>query len=322
MAEITRAEALALMAEERVTEIWQESAKTSQALSFFRTVPMGKKEKIIPFLEAFPATPSGGPFINGDTGRKPTLDMSWALKTMVAEEIAGIVPVPENVLADADIDIWGEVRPRIGEYVALAVDAAVFGGVNAPASWPTGGLVGVATTAGNVLDLSTYLATAGGQAAGIDLAGAYSELLGLVEDDGFDADLVVASRAQRRRLRNLRDGDGNPVYSTSLRNSGGAPQIWDTDLGFWASGNASPVASNVHAVALARKYAIIGLRSDMEFKLLDQATLTDGAGNVTVSLAEQDMLALRFKIRLGFSYMDPTTIEAGAGASPFAVMVE
>lgn len=330
MADISRGDALALMAEDRAPEIWQEATKSSVAMATFRSVNMGKRERIVPFLEALPATPAGGPFVNGDTGRKPTLDMGWATKVMTAEEIAGIVPIPENVLTDVDIDIWSEVRPRIVEYVSIAIDRAVFGGINAPASWPTGGLAQIATDAGNVLSYNTFITAGPGagtgaagpdqtdRAAGYDLAGAYSELLGIIEEDGFEANTVYAKKSQKRALRNLRDNQGDPVL-TVLANQA---QVWSTPLYYWNTGNVSPVGSTVRAIVADNTKAIIGHRSDLEFKLLDQATLTDGAGNVLISLAENDMLALRFKVRLGFSFLDPTTIEGGSGASPFAVFTD
>lgn len=325
MAEITRGDALALMAEERAPEIWKGAQQESAALQTFARVNMGKREKVIPFVDVLPAAPSGGAFVSGDTGHKPTLEMSWAVKEMVAEEIAGIVPIPENVLEDSDYDLWAEVKPNIDTYVARAIDAAVFSGINAPASWPAGGLVQVATAAGNVLDLSTYLAT-GTQDDGVDLAGAFNELLGLVEDDGFDADRLYVKKNMKRRIRNLRDLNGNPIFIAGLRGANEPPSLWDTDLAYVPT---PAFASNVLSLAASSQHAILGLRTDMQWKVLDQATLTQSMTingtefrAVAASLAEQDMLALRFKLRLGFTYMDPTTWEGGSGASPFAVMVD
>jgi HK97 family phage major capsid protein len=269
-------------------------------------------------LDALPAAPGGGAWIDGDTGRKPTLDMGWANKFLEAEEIAGIIPIPENVLDDADIDLWAEVRPRIAEYVGYHLDLAVFLGVNAPPSF-SDSLYEGAVAAGNVLDLSTYLAL-GTQAQGYDLGGAYNELMGLVEDDGWDANIVYSKKTMRRRLRNLRDGNGNLIYSDNLKGSEAAASIWGTDLQFLPNG-ALDANANVLGIAGDRSKAILGIRQDIEFKFLDQATLTDGQGNVTVSLAEQDMVALRFKMRAGFQVADPMTWEGGAGAYPFAVLV-
>jgi HK97 family phage major capsid protein len=318
MAEITRADALALISEQDMSEMWEEAEKSSAAMATFRTIRMTKKQAKVRVLDTLPAAPSGGAWVNGDTGTKPTLDMSWANKWIEAEEIAGIVPIPENVLDDADVDIWAEVRPRIAEYVGYHVDLAVFLGINAPASFPDSLYEG-AVAAGNVLDLSTYLAS-GTQDDGIDLGGAFNETLGLVEDDGFSANIVWSKKTLRRQLRNLRDLNGNLIYSDGLKGAEQAPSIWGVDMNYVENG-ALNADANVLAITGDRSKAILGIRQDIEFKFLDQATLTDGNGKVLMSLAEQDAIALRFKMRIGFQVADPITFEAGAGGYPFATLV-
>jgi HK97 family phage major capsid protein len=320
VAEITRADALALISEQDMGELWQDATKQSLAMQTFRQIRMTKKQAKVRVLDALPAAPGGGAWIDGDTGRKPTLDMGWANKFLEAEEIAGIVPIPENVLDDADMDIWGEVRPRIAEYVAYHLDLAVFLGINAPASFGDSLYEG-AVAAGNVIDLSNYLAL-GTQPQGYDMAGAFSEVIGLVEDDGFNANALWTKRSIKRRLQNLRDGQGNPILGTNMRTDTNTqvPSIWgvDTYLAENAALNADP---NLHAICGDRTRAVLGIRQDIEFKFLDQATLTDGAGKVLVSLAEQDMIALRFKMRAGFTVADPITWEGGAAAYPFSALV-
>lgn len=318
MADISRADALALISEQDMGELWQDAAKQSLALQTFRKVRMTKQQAKVRVLDALPAAPGGGAWIDGDTGRKPTLDMGWANKFLQAEEIAGIVPIPENVLDDADMDIWGEVRPRIAEYVGYHLDLAVFLGINAPASFGDSLYEG-AVAAGNVLDLSNYLAL-GTQAQGYDIGGAFSETIGLVEDDGFSANTIWTKRSIKRRMQNLRDGNGNLIYSESLRNNESVPQIWGVDT-YMADNNSLAADANLNALVGDRSRAVLGIRQDIEFKFLDQATLTDGAGKVLVSLAEQDMIALRFKMRAGFTVADPVTWEGGAGAYPFAALV-
>lgn len=321
MAEITRADALALISEQDMGELWQDAAKKSLAMQTFRSTRMTKKQAKVRVLDVLPAAPAGGAWIDGDTGRKPTLDMGWANKFLEAEEIAGIVPIPENVLDDADMDIWGEVRPRIAEYVAYHLDLAVLLGINAPASFGDSLYEG-AVAAGNVVDLSVFTGL-GTQAQGYDLAGAYSETIGLVEDDGFNANAVWTKRRELRRLQNLRDGDGNPILGTNMRTESNTavPSIWSVDT-FLAENGVLNQEATLHGIVGDRTRAVLGIRQDIEFKFLDQATLTDGAGKVLVSLAEQDMVALRFKMRAGFTVADPMTWEGGAGAYPFAVLVD
>lgn len=327
MAEITRADALALINQQNMNEIWQEVPKSSAALRTFNQIPMTAKQMKVRVLDVLPAA-NGSAWVNGDTGRKPTLDMAWANKFLEAEEIAGIVPIPENVFDDTDADIWGLVKPRIAEYVGYHLDLAVFLGTGAPASWPDS-LAEGAIAAGNVLDLSTYSGL-GTQAQGYDLAGAFNELLGIVEDDGYEADIVWSKNTMKRRIRNLRDQNGNTVYSAGVRGSEDGPTIWGVTLDYIT--NTALADANTLAIAGSRRNAILGIRKDMEFKFLDQATLTqdmmvDVGGVptpvkvVTASLAEQDMVALRFKMRVGFQVADPTTLEGGAGAYPAAVLV-
>lgn len=318
MADISRADALALISQQDMGEIWQEATKQSMALQSFRKIKMTKKQSKVAVLDAFPSAPAGGAWVNGDTGRKPTLDMAWANKYVEAEEIAGIVPIPENVLDDADLDLWGEVRPRIAEYVGYHLDLAVFLGINAPASWPLSIAEG-AVASGNVLDLSTYLGL-GTQAQGYDLGGAMNEMMGLVEDDGFDTNIVWSKKLMRRRFRNLRDGQGGLIYADSLKGSEGAASVWGTDL-MWAQNGALNADANCLALAGDRSKAVLGIRQDIEFKFLDQATLTDGNGAVLFSLAEQDMIALRFKMRAGYQVADPATFESGNAGFPFAELV-
>jgi len=320
MAVISRAEAIALISEQNMGELWQDVIKQSLAMQTFRHVQMTKKQMKVRVLDALPAAPGGGAWIDGDMGTKPTLSMAWANKWLEAEEIAGIVPIPENVLDDADMDIWAEVRPRIAEYVGYHLDSAVFLGINAPASFGDDLYTG-AVNAGNVMDLSNYIAL-GTQGQGYDIAGAFSETIGLVEDDGFAANTIWTKRAIRRRMMNLRDANGEPIYSTDFKQSGqtSVAQIWGVET-YLAENAALNQNANLHAIIGDRSRAVLGIRQDIEFKFLDQATLTDGAGKVIMSLAEQDMIALRFKMRAGFTVADPITWEGGAAGYPFAVLV-
>ena len=62
----------------------------------------------MPVLSALPAV-----FVNNDVGVKQTTEQAREGVTLTAEEIGCLVPVPDNVLADSAIDIWGEVRPEL-----------------------------------------------------------------------------------------------------------------------------------------------------------------------------------------------------------------
>ena len=62
------------------------------------------------------------------------------------------------------------------------------------------------------------------------------------------------------------------------------------------------------------------MRQDVTYKILDQAVIQDSAGNIVYNLAQQDMVALRCVMRLGFALPHPITrMDSGSGY-PFAVL--
>src|SRR4029079_3690496 len=117
---VTRAEALSLLARQDAREIWQGAAQFSAALRTFRTVNMGKKQVRYPVLAALPTASFVAGEDPGDTAaRKQITTQGWHERFLEAEEIAGIVVIPENLIDDAEpeFDLWAEIRPRIVEAV-------------------------------------------------------------------------------------------------------------------------------------------------------------------------------------------------------------
>lgn len=57
-----------------------------------------------------------------------------------------------------------------------------------------------------------------------------------------------------------------------------------------------------------RTAAIYGDKQQIRFKLLDQATIGNLEGDGLINLAEQDMIALRFVMRVGYVCSMPETM--------------
>src|SRR3954471_5215225 len=151
---VSRSGAAALMPEEVSNELLRSLSAASAALTQFRRVPVGRQQVRFPVLSALPTAY----FVTGDTGVKQTTDMAWSNKYLNVEEIAAIVPVPDNVIADMDANVWDEAMPLLTQAVGRVLDQAVFFGTNAPASFPTNILAG-AVAAGNTA-AATFTATA------------------------------------------------------------------------------------------------------------------------------------------------------------------
>jgi HK97 family phage major capsid protein len=301
MAEISRANAAALISQQDINEVFQGLAQASAALRTFRTINMGTSTARMPVIDALA---TAGFVDEGDA--KPTSSVVWASKTLTAEEIAVIVPIHENVFDDTEFGVWEAVRPRIVEAVGKVLDGAVFFGTNKPASWPAS-LEDGARAAGN----------ARSAAAAGDLVEDINATWALVEADGFDVNVQYAARSLRAALRGLRDTNGAPIYLQSLRGDGdanllmGEPIEWVTN-GSWVAAAGGPVGATL--IAGDRNAAILGLRQDITFKVLTEATVGG------VNLAETDRIALRAKMRVAFQVADPTTAEGGATAYPFAIL--
>src|SRR5690349_13895227 len=136
----------ALIPIEKSREIISAAIEQSVVLQFAMKQDMGTQLKDMPAL-AFKPTAY---FVNGDAGLKQTTYAAWKNIRLTAEEIAVLIPIPNNVLADASVNIWDKLRPEVGEAIGRALDAAVLFGTNKPSSWAAA-LATQAIAAGNTV---------------------------------------------------------------------------------------------------------------------------------------------------------------------------
>lgn len=306
---ITRADSASLIPEDAAREILSNVAATNPLMQMARRLPdMPTAQRRMPVL----ASLATAYFVSGDTGLKQTTEISWSNKYIDAEEIAAIVPIPEAVLDDVDYDIWSEVRPELVNAINYAINRAVLFGTNIPATWTTNmgaaGLLAAIVAASHAVDLSTQVA------AGEDL---YDTLLGSggviskIEADGFMATGHLSALTMRGQLRGVRakvyNGSaaanlGEPIFANDMQSASryaldGQPIFFPTD-GSIDSATALLFAGQWNQLVWA-------MRQDMTWKILDQAVIQDGSGGILYNLAQQDMVALRVVMRLGFALPNP-----------------
>lgn len=303
MADISRSDALALLARQDINEIIKPATSQSAALSSFRTIRMTAGTASMPVLSALPTAGWVSESSTAKEGVKPTSKVTWSDKKLVAEEIAVIVPVHENLLADSRFNIWEEIRPLVSAEFARVLDSAVFHGVNKPTSWSDDALIPGAIKAGNAVPAGT----------GVDLAEDINLAFGLVENDEFDVNAAFTGRFLRSELRGLRDKNQQPIYLDALRSDGDTASIYGQPL--YYVGNRAWDRSQALALVGDASRVVLAIREDMQVKLLDQATV----GNI--NLAERDMVALRFKLRVAYATAFSTVeAEDGSKVYPFAVV--
>ena len=305
---VSRSNVSALIPEQVSMDLVNGLENQSAALTMFRQIRMSTNQTRMPVLSALPTAY----FVTGDTGLKQTTEAAWANKFLNVEEIAAIVPIPEAVFDDASFDVWANIRPLLENAIARALDAAIFFGVNKPASWPNA-IAADAATAGNTVNRGTSNAAAGG------LAGHFSTAFGMVEADGFDVNGLIANVVYKRFLRDVRDTQGRPLLDAN-------GQVYSVPVtypmrGLWPAVTTTG-ARNVEAILGDFTQGIVGIRQDITYKVLDQATIQDNTGAVQYNLAQQDMIALRIVFRCAFQLANTLNYDnANAGTRyPFAVV--
>jgi HK97 family phage major capsid protein len=129
---ISRQHAEAIIREQVISKIFQDTPKKSTFMSLARKLPnMTSNQTRMRVLDVLPMAY----WVNGDTGFRQTSEQAWDNVYLNAGELAVIVPISKKVLDDAEFDIMGEVTPRVIEAIAEKVDSAVLFGNNRPAEW-------------------------------------------------------------------------------------------------------------------------------------------------------------------------------------------
>ncbi len=307
MSLVSRTDAEALIPEEVAQQIIDLVPQQSAALRLFNSVSMSRKQQRLPVLAALPTAS----FVNGDTGLKPVTNMSWANKFLEAEPVAAIVAIPEDVLDDSAFDIFAQVKTKTAEAIGRALDAAIFFGTGKPSSWPTA-IVPAAVAAGNMVARGTASKQNGGIAEDLN------QLMGKVEDDGFDPSGYVANRSVRKYLRGARDLNGQKLLETSgTANMIDAMMVEYLLRGDWPTG-----ANAAEMITGDFTQGIIATRSDITFKVLTEASLYNPDGSLMFALPQQDMVAVRVVARYAFQVANILTRENPDPGTryPFAVL--
>ena len=295
---ITREGTEGLQADQKIVdEIIKGVTEGSTILPLMRKLPnMTGKTASLPVLSSLPEAY----WVNGDSGLKQTTSAMWKNKRITAEEIAVVVPIPENVLNDAEYDIWAEIKPLIVQEFYKKIDEAIITGENKPAGFRDG-LIPSIVSAGNTLPYDAQQTT----------YERISDAMSKVEEDGFDVNGIVGGIGLKGEFRKgLVDATGQPLANseiTELPRKYARNGAWDATLADFVVGDFTQ--------------AVYAIRSDIEFKVFDTGVVTDAEGNIIYNLLQQDMVALRCTMRLGWELPNPVTALNADDATrfPFAL---
>lgn len=289
-----RADVEALIREQIVSTVFQDAPKQSTFMSMARRLPnMTSKQTRIRVLDFLPTAY----WVNGDTGMKQTTRQAWDNVYLTAGELAVIVPIPESVFDDAEMDIMGEITPRVNEAIGQKVDAATIFGDNRPPEWQA--------------DIITLARQAGNNVSPAEGKDWYDLILGedgafaKVENDGYGVSGAIAPMNFKSKLRGLRDANGNPIFMRTMQESArytldGSPLTFPENGGFFP---------NIAQLVVGDfSQAVYAIRQDITVKILDQGVIQDPESKeIVYNLAQQDMIALRIVFRMGWALPNPAT---------------
>lgn len=288
---IDRTGAESLIPVQESNEIIQGIITQSAVLQRGRKLPnMTSKQYKMPVLDMLPIAY----FVNGDSGQKKTTKMAWDKKFIIAEEIAVIVPIPEAVLDDSEYDIWAETKPRIIEAFGKKIDGAILFGDDKPASWRAD-VVTTANTAKSVVTLGT----------GDNL---YDKIMGeegsiaLIENSGYFVNGHMADISMRAKLRGLKNANGDPLFKSDMQ-SGTTYSLDGSPMNF--PNNGSFDKSKALMISGDFSQLVYSIRQDITFKLFTEGVVQNTDGSIAYNLMQNDMVALRAVMRLGWEIPNP-----------------
>jgi len=278
---------------ELAAEIIKDVARGSSILRLSKVEPMTSDTKQFSVM-----TDGPGAYWVGEAERIQTSVATWIFPEMEAKKLAVIVPVTKEKLNDTTIDVFGEMRPAIAEAFYTAIDAACLFGINSPFAK---NIFGIINEAGNKVAVGTN----GEGKLDLDV----SDVMALIEDAGHDVNGFAAHYGIKNSLRKLRDGNGAPLFAAGTNQN----EFYNNPIEFvrnnaWDKEKAEVIAANWN-------YSLVGIRQGIEYETLTEATLqsvTMGDGK-PLSLAENDMIAIKATMRMGFL---PIKDEAFAALTP------
>lgn len=261
----------------QATEIMKDVARGSSILRLSKVFDMESETKKFPILAEGP----GAYWVN-EGERIQTSKATWIFPEIKAKKLAVIIPVTKEKLNDTTIAVFEELKESIGEAFYQAIDKEGFFGAQGIFAK---NIVKSATDAGNIIIDGT-------STLDLDVA----DVMALIENEGMDVNGFAAHYGVKNRIRKLRDTNGNALFVQGVdQNNFYSNPIEFSRNGAWDKTKAELVAADWDK-------SLVGIRQGLEYEILKEATLqgTVDEDGKPISLAEQDMIAIKATMRIGY----------------------
>jgi HK97 family phage major capsid protein len=284
MAEILRENLAGTIPEDIAKTVVEDTYRGSSVMKLCKLEPMTTETKRIPVSVSGP-----GAYWISDTERIQTSNATWITVSLVAKKLGVIVPIDRDRMNDSVVDVMSEVKSKIAEAFAISFDAAALFGTQSPFARS---IFGAAVTSGHKFVRGTV--------AGQDFASDISDCMALVEDAGLDVTGFIGHHGLKNQFRKLRDTAGNPIYLSGLKD-GTVNELYNNEIEFVRTSAFDK--SKADLIAGNFDYAYYSVLDDIRYEILTEATLQSVlmADGKPLSLAEQDMIAIKAVMRVAFA---------------------
>lgn len=263
---------------EQATEIMKDVARGSSILRLSKVSNMTSDTKKIPVM-----TEGAGAYWVGEGERIQTSKAGWIYPELKAKKLAVIIPVTKEKLKDTTIDVFNELKESMAEAFYKAIDAAAIFGTNSPFA---SNIMKCIETSGNKIEMGTN------ETLDLDV----SDAMATVEDSGFDVNGFAAKVGIKNSLRKLRDSNGNQLFVDGVNGK----ELYSQPIEF--SRNGAWDKTKAELIGADWDKSLVGIRDSLEYEILKEATLegTVDKDGKPISLAEQDLIAIKATMRLGY----------------------
>jgi hypothetical protein len=305
---INRTQGAAELPQQLASELITAVEKQSVILNMARKVPTTTRDSRIPVVDSLP-TATWVTGTDPDVGLKSVTSMQIGNKTIIAEELATICVIPQNVVDDSEYDMWAAVKPELAKAIARAYDQAVMFGVNAPTTFPPS-MNAAATTAGLVISGDTF-------ANNTDNAKLLLQAASLVSGQGYNVNKASVSPGWQFRVA--------ASLTQALSNNPTGDQMFPLILAgmpirvnplWWPA----PATNGTDAFVADWDMVLAGIRKDVTLEPFREGVITNTSGVVIQNLMQEDKMAVRATFRAGYFLATPPTGYTVATPCPVGIV--
>ena len=144
-------------------------------------------------------------------------------------------------------------------------------------------------------------------------------LIAKVELDGFNPNGVMSAIQMRGKLRGLKDTTGQPIFKSDMQ---GATRYGLDGMDMYFPMNGAFDPSQAQMIVGDWSQLVYAIRQDMTFKIFTEGVIQDPTTKtITYNLMQNDMVALRAVMRLGWEIANPVNAYNVDIANPFPFSV-